>query len=117
MSDSDGGLIPPDDRRFEGAVFVNDAARRWHVAEGSDYLRGARWRWQTWRERPALERDPKTGETRDAVWDHDHCHFCYVVRGDGRAAGLPPADQQPAYHWVCPNCFDRYRSEFGWTVG
>ena len=130
MSDPEGELIPPGEARFEGAEFIDDAARRWHVVEGSDYLRGARWRWETWRERPAAERDPKTGETGDAVWDHDHCHFCYLVRfserGEGARrdgwatdgpAGLPAAEQQPAYHWVCPECFGRYRDEFGWTVG
>jgi hypothetical protein len=129
MPDSGDEFIPPDDPRFEGAQFLDDDARLWHVVRDSDHLRGVRWRWSVWREREAVEQDPATGHERAAVWDHDHCHFCYDTAfserydGDLREgwtasgpAGLPAADQQPEYHWVCPQCFERFREPFGWTV-
>ena len=129
VSDPNEEVIPPDDPRFEGAEFLNDDARRWHVVENSGYLRGARWRWAPWGEREAVEYDPQTGEERAAVWDHDHCHFCYDSAFSERyeddlregwttsgPAGLPGSEQQPDYHWVCPDCFELYREQFGWTV-
>ena len=122
-------LIPPDDPRFEGAEFLNEDARLWHVIEGSEYLRGKQWHWAVWREHPTVRYDPTTGETTPSVWDHDHCHFCYEVRfseryeGDRRdgwttsgPGGVPEDEHRPEYHWVCPDCFERYREVFGWTV-
>ena len=129
MADASEALIPPTDPRFEGAEFLNDQARLWQVVESSGHLRGARWRWSTWRECQATEHDPSTGEEVPAVWDHDHCHFCHDAAfserydGDlregwtsGGQAGLPPADQQAEYHWVCPSCFEQYRDAFDWTT-
>lgn len=85
------------------------------------YLRGARWRWSRWREREAVEYDPKTGEESAAGEDYDLCHFCHDVAfserydGDLREgwttsgpAGSPAAEQLPDYHWICPACFDRF---------
>lgn len=122
-------LIPPDDPRFQGAQFLNEDSRLWHTAQNSDYLRGKTWHWATWRERETVEYNPKTGEERPAVWDHDHCHFCYdtafSVQWDddlregwttAGPAGLPEEEQQPEYHWVCPECFERFRAQFEWSV-
>lgn len=29
---------------------------------------------------------------------------------------LPVAEQRPSYHWVCPDCFELYRVQFGWSI-
>jgi hypothetical protein len=98
--------------------------------EVSGYLNGTRWRWATWRERPATSYDPSTGVEEPAVWDHDHCHFCYHTDFSERyendlregwlttdTSGLPPEDHIPGYQfWVCPECFERHRDHYRWTI-
>jgi hypothetical protein len=129
MTDWRDELIPPDDPRFEGAQFLSDAARLHHVVENSPQLIGAKWHWAVWKEQEAVEYDPRTKEETPAVWDHDHCHFCYETAFSERydddlregwtttgPAGAPTEEQQPEYHWVCPDCFERYRDPFAWTV-
>lgn len=127
MDTGDDELIPPTDPRFVGRELSADELAD-HTVANSEYLRGVRWRRARWRERPAVVRNQRTGEERAAVWDHDHCHFCRDgfserYEGDRREgwtapgpAGLPPAEWQADYHWVCPECFERFRAHFGWTV-
>jgi hypothetical protein len=122
-------LIPPDDPLFEGAEFLSVEARLQHVVNASEHLRGVRWRWAAWREREVVEHDSRTGEESTAIWDHDHCHFCYDTAFSERYEGdlregwtnertgrAPPCEQEEAYHWVCPACFERHRESFGWTI-
>ena len=47
-------------------------------------------------------------------WDHDHCSFC------GRKFSNSVGDLHDGYvtddrmHWVCSECFEDFRDEFGW---
>jgi hypothetical protein len=129
MTDWRDELISPDDPRFEGAQFLSDDARLQHVVKNSPHLRGTKWHWAVWKERETVEYDPRTNEETPAVWDHDHCHFCCETAFSERhdddlregwttmgPAGAPIQEQQPEYHWVCPDCFERYRDSFAWTV-
>jgi hypothetical protein len=78
------------------------------------YLRGARFQRKPYRlYRPG--------------WDHDHCAACWakftVVTG-----GDEPSLQEgyatcadyvhgAEYDWVCPACFELFRTEMGWLEG
>jgi hypothetical protein len=121
-------LVPPDHPGFVGEKLTQEELYAYTV-ESSPYLHGTTWRWARWRERAAVSYDPKTGEETPDVWDHDHCHFCYQTAfserydGDLREgwttsgpAGKPVSEQQPNYHWVCPQCFVQLRERFQWKV-
>jgi hypothetical protein len=114
----------------------------WDPVEASEWLRGAKWRWSTWKEKPAIIYDAQTGEISSAVWDHDHCHFCNetafsqrydgdlregwrswsparprTLRGSGKYCVDPLWRGKPTYDtWVCPDCFERLRADFEWIV-
>lgn len=49
-------------------------------------------------------------------WDHDHCEFCgrkfSLVAGDLNEGYATP----DRYRWVCQDCFEDFREEFGWQV-
>lgn len=50
-------------------------------------------------------------------WDHDHCEFCgakFTADGvpDGLPEGFTTADRD---RWVCPTCFEDFRTRFGWS--
>jgi len=49
-------------------------------------------------------------------WEHDHCEFCGAkfscCEGDLRH-GYSTED---GYHWICAQCFDDFRDEFGWQL-
>jgi hypothetical protein len=77
VKDSFPELIPPDDPRFRGADSLDDDEPYFDPVQSSEHLRGAEWRWSVWKEKPASNYDAHTGEESPAVWDHDHCHFCY----------------------------------------
>lgn len=129
MTDLGEELVPPDDPRFEGAQFISNEARIAWAAENSGELRGATWHWAVWRETSTVSYNAKTGTETEAVWDHDHCHFCYQNAFSERydddlregwttdgPAGAPQEEQRPNYHWVCPECFERFRATFDWSV-
>lgn len=50
--------------------------------------------------------------------DHEHCEICCAkfmedgVNGTQRA-GYVSADK---YRWICPECFDRFKARFRWTI-
>jgi hypothetical protein len=53
-------------------------------------------------------------------WDHDHCEFCWAKFGP---VGAGAVDLSAGYvtaadgrHWICPTCFDDFRSSFRWTL-
>jgi hypothetical protein len=99
-----------------------------YKGQQATWLHGVRWRWATWKERPAVFTDAKTGEQTPTVWDHDHCEIChqgFSERYDDDLregwtmpgpAGLPEAEWQPDYHWLCPRCFEQYRERLRWSV-
>ena len=78
-------------------------------------LRGTAWRLVTWsRPRP--------------FWDHEHCRVCFrriaeLDYGDPEAIQdayrfvypAEPGDNNERDEWLCPACFDEYRTEFRWT--
>jgi hypothetical protein len=97
---------------------ADDWRRRWQ----EDYLRGAT---LTWRRYQALS----------ANWEHEHCEFCWAKFLDANYSPVhaetlksdpevlaegyteAPGGSQPAgEHWICPQCFEDFRDEFGWTV-
>lgn len=49
-------------------------------------------------------------------WEHDHCEFCGAkfsyLEGELRS-GYTTDD---GYHWICTQCFNDFRVEFGWRV-
>ena len=80
----------------------------WRLMGQDRYLLGARLKWMTWK--------PSRLD-----WDHDHCAFCTDEISDApidehtkHNAAWVTADDE--YHWVCPSCFDEFRSRFGWTT-
>ena len=71
-----------------------------------------------------------------ANWDHDHCEFCFkkfldpsyadwmrdalAKPSDDHAgsgyANVAAGDTPSARYWVCRECFDDFRPEFGWEL-
>jgi hypothetical protein len=51
-------------------------------------------------------------------WDHDHCAFCW----DKFTVSPVPGTLQEGfttedeYHWICPQCFDDFKTNFEWVV-
>ena len=49
-------------------------------------------------------------------WDHDHCEFC------GKKFSLNEGDlkkgysTEDGYHWICDQCFNDFKDEFGWQI-
>jgi hypothetical protein len=82
------GRVPADDWRRQGQ---------------ERYLLGASFKRMAW-------------STTDPQWDHDHCEFCTRKL----ALAEIPDSLQEGYgtpnlqHWVCPECFEDFREEFGW---
>lgn len=51
------------------------------------------------------------------TWDHDHCEFC------GAKFSPQDGDLHNGYttlggysRWICSECFEDFKGEFGWTV-
>ena len=48
--------------------------------------------------------------------DHEHCTMC------GAKFSADSADLQTGFadadnvHWICTECFEEYKNEYGWTV-
>lgn len=90
---TDDWRLTPEKERFRGAVFVR---REWYPPKPS--------------------------------WDHDHCEFCWKKFAEADLAdpeptvqagyttagpiGRPPEEREPAYHWVCDDCFEDFREQF-----
>jgi hypothetical protein len=75
----------------------------WRLQGQEKYLLGATLRWQRYHA-------PRTD------WDHDHCEFCWRAfseRGGDRNEGYVTADN---YRWICRECFDDFKEQFGWKV-
>jgi hypothetical protein len=96
------------------------------IVKESEHLRGVQWSWTSWYPLPALAYDPETGETYEGHWTHDYCHFCSekffgerdgLLREGWLYPDLPRPPGVPYYNvWVCPECFERLREHFEWTV-
>jgi len=106
----------------------------WRIARGQDeWCRGLVFKWSRWMPTPTISYKPD-GMTEPAVWDHDHCEFCwqefcdtdhdcgagshpltegYAARGP---AGFSEEKQRDDYRWVCPTCVDDFKDHFGWTL-
>jgi hypothetical protein len=78
----------------------------WRLNGQERYLRGARFRWATYR--PA-----------SPTSDQDHCEFC-----NRKFSALEPArdiaragwQSEDEYRWVCDGCFADFRERFGFLV-
>ncbi len=50
-------------------------------------------------------------------WDHDHCEFCSakfsVTKPGALHIGYVTDDN---YHWICDQCFEDFKKNFGWIV-
>jgi hypothetical protein len=73
----------------------------WRLSWGHDHLLGAVFRLVEFR-------------TRDPMWDHEHCEFCW-----GKITDQPIPDTlrsgyttEDSRHWVCPTCFEDFRERF-----
>jgi hypothetical protein len=92
---------------FEGQREASRQERLVHWAQ----LRGASWRWTVFQE---------------AVWGwHLHCDLCHHmsfsenyggIRAGWTRIGAPGEPESEYEYWLCPECFERYREQFGWTV-
>lgn len=63
-----------------------------------------------------FQRKPYTKYRDD--WDHDHCEFCGQKLAEYKAddvlnEGYATEDN---YRWLCPECFDDFKEEFGWEL-
>jgi hypothetical protein len=105
----------------------------WRLQAQDRWCRGLVFKWAQWAPRPATHHK-LDGTTEPAVWDHDHCEFCWrefsrdhdcgdgsrpltegwTARGPG---GRPDEERGDNYHWVCPTCFEDFKDHFGWTIG
>lgn len=117
----DDRLITPDDSRFEGAEFISREARIQCRVANVEGLDGIQWRWTRWSEWSFQWRDPETGVESMEVCDHEHCVICHdeafseKYSGDLREGWKADFDGRAAC-WLYPNCFDRFRERFGWSV-
>ena len=120
MSD-DGELITPDDPRFEGAEFISREAGVQYRVANVEGLDGLTWAWATWTEYEYQWRDPTSGVLSTEVCDHEHCVICNHAafsesyEGDLREGWTMNADDRTS-RWLCPDCFDRFSAQFGWTT-
>jgi hypothetical protein len=106
----------------------------WRIASGQErWCRGLVFKWRRWAPTPTISYKPD-GTTEPAVWDHDHCEFCWREFstdhdcGDGsrpltegytarRPASRSDEQRRDNYHWVCPTCFQDFKDHFGSTIG
>jgi hypothetical protein len=72
----------------------------WRRMDQESYLSGKAMRSGPWQE-------PSPGA------DHDHCSFCFLKVTEGDPGYITDDDR---CDWVCPECFDDFKVEFGWTV-
>jgi hypothetical protein len=76
----------------------------WRQNGQDRYLRGAGFRWRAYR-------------APSPSWDHDHCEFCSLklaeLGPDVLTHGWQTEDE---YRWVCGDCFEEFRTRFGFVV-
>jgi len=46
-------------------------------------------------------------------WKHEHCSFC-SERIDGSTTLAYSTED--GYHWICPECFEDFKTMFEWEV-
>jgi hypothetical protein len=74
----------------------------WRLHGQERYLKQADLRWSVY--------EPPSEE-----WDHDHCEFCtgkFATLGRDFTEGFSTEDQ----HWICKECYEDFKSQFGWKV-
>lgn len=53
-------------------------------------------------------------------WEHEHCCFCwdkFSSNDNNLKFGYCTTPQnEKTSNWICPNCFNDFKDEFGWTV-
>ena len=79
----------------------------WRLSGQERYLKGA-----------TLVRQAYKRYAKNPQWDHDHCEFCwakFMVEDvpETLHEGFSTEDQ---YRWICVQCFEDFKSTFGWTV-
>lgn len=50
-------------------------------------------------------------------WEHDHCEFCSVKFAVGDSNASAGYVSEDGYHWVCAECFNDFKLEYGWVDG
>jgi hypothetical protein len=114
-------MTTPDDPDFEGAQFISREAMIQHKVTQWPALRDIEWTWSIWTEWQFEWTDTETGVVSIETHDHDHCMICHEAafserfHGDLRSGWRSVEPSDPA-SWLCPDCFDRFRDQLGWTV-
>lgn len=77
-----------------GAALTPVDPNDWRLQGQDRWCRGPVFKWARWEPRPAIHHR-LDGATEPAVWDHDHCEFCWREFGDidhacSDADGSPP---------------------------
>jgi hypothetical protein len=85
---------------------ADDRPSDWRIRNQEEYLASATLVRRRYRQ---YERNPN--------WDHDHCDFC----GETFSLKDPQAIREgystvDEYHWICPSCFEDFKTRFRWTV-
>lgn len=57
----------------------------------------------------------RTSFSRD-IRDHDHCEFCWATFSEHPDHLYQGYCTEDKYRWICPECFDDFKEEFGWIV-
>jgi hypothetical protein len=76
----------------------------WRLTFQEEYLKDATLRW-------AEYKAPRPD------WDHDHCEFCWDKFMQGRTDTLTEGyATTDGRRWVCKQCFEDFKQEFGFKV-
>lgn len=46
-------------------------------------------------------------------WEHEHCAFCSERIDSSTTLAYSTEDR---YHWICPECFNDFKTMFEWEV-
>ncbi len=79
----------------------------WRLQGQERYLKGVK-----------LVRRPYRRYAKNPDWDHDHCAFCratFIVEDRPGALHEGYATTND-YYWICPQCYEDFKDEFGWVV-
>lgn len=76
----------------------------WRLLRGQeDYLLGVTLYWKKWK-------------APSAVWDHDHCEFCWEKFSESTDTLHEGYTTEDGKHWICPECFSDFKDMFRWSV-